>query len=166
MGYNDTVENVSRRQQSKDVSGMTQDEILKENFANALKLPPDAVNWLLEMWNLIQVFDDVADGDDIKRPDLDRAIYGAIVSLPTNPFYQKHQAALSPVLSLMVLKWLASDVAERKGLADARSYMWRAEYYGVVLTVATLVHGPSTETALVALRMYGETADEYMKEFE
>lgn len=145
---------------------MTQDEILKDNFTNALKLPPDAVTWLLEMWNLIQVFDDVADGDDIKRPDLNRAIYASIVGLPANPFYQRNQAALESVLSLMVLKWMASDVAEREGSADERAYMWRAEYYGVVLTVATLVHGPSAETALVALRMYGETFDEYMKEFE
>lgn len=145
---------------------MTQEQILRENFTNALKLPDDAVAWLLDMWNLIQVLDDFADGDDVARADLDQAIYASIVGLPQNPFFQRNSPHLLPALTQMVLKWMASDVAEREGKADERSYMWRAGYYDVVLMVATLVHGPSSEIALVALRMYGETAADYMKEFD
>lgn len=144
---------------------MTNDEILRDNFTQALALPEDAVSWLLDMWNLIQVLDDFADGDDVQRKDLDAAIYAAIVGLPANAFFQRNATSLLPALTQMVLKWMASDIAEREGLADERSYMWRAGYYDVVLMVATLVHGPSSEIALTALRMYGETAAEYMGEF-
>jgi hypothetical protein len=144
---------------------LTQDEILRDNFTRALSLPPDAVVWLLDMWNLIQVLDDVADGDEIDRPNLDAAIFASLVGMPSNPFFQKYQAHLLPALTQMVLKWMASDIAEREGCADERSYMWRAGFYDVVLMVATLVHGPSSQIALIALRMYGETAAEYMKEF-
>jgi hypothetical protein len=144
---------------------MTQDEILKHNLKEALKLPESAVLWLMDLWNLVQVFDDVADGDEIDRPDLDRAIFAAIVGMPQNSFFQKHSADLLPALTQMVLKWMASDIAERAGDADGRSYMWRAGYYDVVLMVATIVHGPSPEVALVSLKMYGETLDDYFKEF-
>lgn len=145
---------------------MTPEESLRLNFADALALPSDAVEWLVDLWNLIQVLDDVADGDAIDRPDLDRAIWSCLAGMPSNSFYQQHQAWLLPACAQMVLKWMASDLAERNGDADERSYMWRAGYYDVVMTVTSLVHGPSSEMAFRALAMYGETAAEYLKEFE
>lgn len=130
-----------------------------------LRLPPDAIAWLLELWNLIQVFDDVADGDDVPRANLDRAIWSTLSAMPSNAFYQRWQSWLIPALSQAVLKWMASDLAERRGLADERSYMWRAGYYDVVCLVVSLVHGPSSEMAYRALSMYGEACAEYLKEF-
>ena len=38
-------------------------EWLKENLQQVLALPAPAIEWLLMLWNAIQVFDDVADGD-------------------------------------------------------------------------------------------------------
>lgn len=130
-----------------------------------LDLPQDAVDWLCEFWNFIQVMDDAADGDKIDRGELDRAVWASLVKMPTNGFYQAHSAWLVPALAQVVLKWLASDLAERSGEADERSYMWRAGYYDVVCLVVALVHGPSSEMSWKALGMYGETCAEYLKEF-
>lgn len=150
---------------SYGVVSLTHEETLKANFADALQLPDAAVSWLADLWNLVQVLDDVADGDPIDRPDLDRAIWSCLAGMPSNSFYQQHQAWLLPACAQMVLKWMASDLAERNGDADERSYMWRAGYYDVVMMVTSLVHGPSSEMAMTALAMYGETTAEYLEEF-
>ena len=42
------------------------------HFEN-LDLPPEAASWLMDVWRMIQMLDDVADGDAIPRSDLDVA---------------------------------------------------------------------------------------------
>jgi hypothetical protein len=45
-------------------------EALEDHFTNTLDLPPAAVDWLLDLWQVIQVFDDAHDGamDHIRQP--------------------------------------------------------------------------------------------------
>ena len=130
-------------------------------------LPADAVQWLLDLWHVIQVWDDVADDDPILRADLDRAIFGSLVSLPANPFYLTHAQALAPMLAGLVLKWKAADDVEVAGQADERSFMWRAGYYDVILTVVMLTHGgvQAMRVARHIMHLYGEPFASYRKEF-
>jgi len=67
----------------------------------------------------------------------------------------------------MILKWQASDTAERDGQANAKSYMWRAGYYDLVLMAVSLVHGAGFATlhGHHVMALYGETFEDYMKEF-
>jgi hypothetical protein len=95
---------------------VTAEAHLRQHFFD-LRLPPAAAEWLLGVWNAIQVLDDAADGDPIDRGDLHRAIYDLFVDLPSNPFFVHNAGILLPALSLMVLKWKASDDAERAGQA-------------------------------------------------
>lgn len=145
---------------------MTPEQILAHSF-EVLDLGPDASSWLLDVWRCTQVFDDVADGGSVSGDDLGHAIWASLVGLQMNAFHARHAAALVPVLALQILKWHGANAAERDGTADARSYMWRAGYYDLVLMVACLVHGPEKAAALspVVMRMYGETLADYEKEF-
>lgn len=144
---------------------MNYEQSLRDNF-EALELPEAAIQWLLELWNATQVFDDVVDGDEVDRADVDRAIWALLAGMPSNEFYQQHQSWLIPALAQSTLKWMASDLAERSGCADERSYMWRAGYYDIVCLVVGLVHGPSSEKSWQALSLYGEACKEYLKEFD
>lgn len=134
---------------------------------DCLELPPEASAWLLDVWQVIQVLDDVADGDVVERPALDGAVWAALVTLPGNPFYIANYQALQAALATAVLKWKASDDAERAGQADARSFMWRAGYYDLVLLVVLLTKGHATamKDAVKVMRLYGEQLDDYLKEF-
>ena len=145
---------------------MSAEDHLRLHFTD-LRLPLAAVEWLLGVWNAIQVLDDAADGDAIDREDLHRAIYDLFVDLPSNPFFAHNAVALLPALSLMVLKWKASDDAERAECADARSFVWRAGYYDLVLAAVAVAHGRDEALAVArgVLSLYGETLDEYLKEF-
>ena len=132
-----------------------------------LELPPEASAWLLDVWQMIQTLDDVADGDKVQRPDLNAAIWASLVTMPANPFYLANAAALPIGLAMLVLKWQASDDAERAGEADARSYVWRAGYYDLILLVVLLTKGHATamKDAMTVMHLYGEKLDDYLKEF-
>lgn len=128
-------------------------------------LPDNAVLWLCDVWRAFQLFDDVADGGEILRPDLDQVIWVTLVGMPSNPFFIQNAGALLPVMALQIQKWQASDWAERNGKADERSYNWRAGYYDIVLTVATLCEPCDAKRCAHYLGLYGETFKEYISEF-
>lgn len=142
-------------------------EHLRAHFRDILGLPESAIAWLLDLWRVIQAFDDFADGDAVERSDLDTVIWAALVGMPCNAFFAANSQALLPVMATQVLKWQASDQAERAGNADAKSYMWRAGYYDVVLIVTQLCRGHdfARDAASTAMSLYGETYEDYMKEF-
>jgi hypothetical protein len=143
-------------------------ESLGKNLTEGLFLPVDAVKWLLDLFHAFQIFDDFADGDPVDRKDLNLLIWNTLVGMQQNPFYMTNSYCLSSIVGLNILKWQASDTVERSGNADAKSYVWRAGYYDIVLAVVQLCHGPvfAAQNAHIVLGLYGETYDDYMKEFK
>ncbi len=141
---------------------------LKENLDKLCQLPPAAIDWLLMVWDIIQVFDDVADNDQVEREDLNAVIWHTLVGMHQNPFFITHAPTLIPMLASMILKWQASDTAERQGKADAMSFAWRAGYYDVILMAVTLTHGSdfATKNAHLIMALYGEKLEDYLKEFD
>ena len=140
---------------------------LTEHFDTALELPPDAIQWLLDLWRVTQMLDDVVDNDPIDREELNSTIFLALVGLPANPFFQAHRINLLPVLATSILKWQASNFVEQNGIADEKSFVWRSAYYDVVLMVVMLCHGveKATNAAPYVMKMYGEVFADYVKEF-
>lgn len=158
---------IAATQQALPATGEQMRDSLQANLKTAFDLPDAAVAWLIGMWDAIQFLDDVVDGDVIDRAAQDRAINQLLVALPSNPFFMVNASILLPVVSVQLLKWQASDMAERSGVADAKSYMWRAGYYDLVLMVVQICHG--YDAALLAapsvMTLYGETLAGYLKEF-
>jgi hypothetical protein len=147
---------------------MTGVDWLRLNLQRVLALPAPAIDWLLMLYGAIQVFDDVADGDPVEREDLNAAIWNTLVGMNQNAFWIANCHSLAPIVATMILKWQASDQAERAGQADAKSFVWRAGYYDVVLMTVALCHGTqqATEKAQQVMELYGETFEEYLKEFD
>jgi hypothetical protein len=141
---------------------------LEDNLRQSLKLPEEAIRWLLDLWDVIQAWDDVVDGHAIERAALDRAIWLSMYGLPANVFFDRHRYALLPVMANAVLKWKASDTIERERLAEhyQKAYMLRAGYYDVVLHVLAIVHGDAEamKSAHIVPSLYGETYEDYVKE--
>ena len=140
---------------------------LRENLQKGLALPAPATEWLMMLYGAIQVFDDVADGDIVKRQDLNATIWNTLVGMNRNIFWIENAQTLTPIVANMILKWQASDQAERAGRADARSFVWRAGFYDVVLMTVALCHGSNhaTEVASDVMAIYGEKLEDYLMEF-
>lgn len=142
-------------------------DALRANLAQGFALPAACVEWLLEVWESIQTLDDYADGDPVPRERLDALIWSTLVSMPSNPWFAQHAGQLLPTVAQMVLKWQASDRAERAGKADARSFIWRAGYYDLVLSAVLLVHGAqaAAKVSHLVMSLYGERFEDYLTEF-
>lgn len=141
-------------------------EHLQTHFEN-LGIEENAIQWLLDVWDAIQLFDDIADGDDVKRSDLDKTLFNSFVGFNQNPFFSTNFHALNGLLNVALIKWQASDVAERDGEANAHSFMWRAGYYDLVVYCVVICKGYqfAQENSKYLMNMYGESYEEYMKEF-
>jgi hypothetical protein len=138
---------------------------LRIHFGGRLNLPQPASDWLIDLWQVIQVFDDVHDGHAVG--DEMPALWAALVTMPGNPFYLSNAAALQSAMATAILKWHAANRAEEQGQADEKSYVWRAAYYDVVLLVILLCHGQAValDMAPVVMMMYGEPFADYRAEF-
>jgi len=150
------------------VAEKTPVEWLRENLRDALSLPPDATAWLIMLYEATQTFDDYADGDEVPRRHFDALLWNTLVAIPQNSFFRAHCATLSPLVASSILKWQAADSIERgKGTPDARSFVWRAGFYDLVLMCVQLVHGPQVaiENAHHVLNLYGESFSDYLGEF-
>lgn len=136
---------------------------LKESFA----IQGEAHDWLMSLWNAIQVFDDMADGDMPDREDLIAAICDTLVHMPANPFFEANKAVLLPLIAVAILKWKAADDAEREGKPDEMSFAWRAGFYDIVLAVVQIIHGRDVamDAARYVMKLYGEKYAEYYEEF-
>lgn len=143
-------------------------ESIREKLKQAFSMPDEAVEWLCMLFDAIQMLDDVADGDPVDRSVIDSATWNLLVAMPQNAFFRVHSQALLPVMATQILKWQAANDAEKTGHADALSFSWRAGFYDVVLCAVNLVHGPNATTpaASAILRLYGESFEEYLKEFQ
>jgi len=140
---------------------------LARNLSETFALPQPAVDWLLSLWNIVQVFDDVTDGDPVDPQALRRAIYDSLAGFYQNQFFASHAGALVPLLAVNVLKWQGANDAERSGNAGPVSFTWRAGYYDVVLMVVNLCHGQQVaeQNAHLVMALYGESYDDYLTEF-
>jgi hypothetical protein len=137
------------------------------HFSN-LNLPLDTQRWLTDFWDVIQGLDDWRDNDVVDPAEKEKVIYQVMVALPSNLFFQRHAQHLLPIMSNLVLKWIAANRLEDNKEELNKAYMWRAAYYDLVLEVVRLVHG--YENAAVAsqyvAKMYGESFEDYVKEFQ
>lgn len=140
---------------------------LKQNLEGHFQLPASAVEWLLMMFQVTQVFDDVADGDEVLREELNKCIWSTLVAMPLNPFFVANSTTLLPVVALSILKWQGSDAVERAGQANEMSFGWRAAFYDLCMIAVQACHGVKRATELSGdvLKLYGETFNDYQKEF-
>lgn len=140
---------------------------LSRHLQQSFAITGEAHDWVMSLWNAIQVFDDMADGDFPEREDLFACIADTLCNMPANPFFQEHCETLLPLMAVALLKWRAADDAEREGTVSETSFVWRAGFYDIVLAVVQLVHGEAIarEIAQNVMRLYGENYADYAKEF-
>lgn len=140
---------------------------LSRNLQEGFGITGHAHDWLMSLWNAIQVFDDMADGDAPDRENLIAAIADTLCNMPINPFFQAHMGVLVPLMAVAILKWKAADDAEREGQCSEMSFVWRAGFYDIVLAVVQLVHGDEVakDAARHVMRLYGENYADYVEEF-
>jgi len=130
---------------------------------------PNAVAFLLDAFNVGEIWDDLIDKDKPVSPEaINTAFYTALVTLPNNPFYQAYRPQLSAVMVSGIHAWLDANKLERGSENDkACAYVLRVWYMELLTLVATLLHGFDYARS-ISLEMRAffthETLDEYIGE--
>lgn len=141
--------------------------VLFKHFST-LGLSNDAIRWLLDLWDVLQGLDDWRDGDEMSARDIELTIHKCLFELWSNPFFARNGSFLLPLLSSLVLKWCGANAIESSHKEHLpKAYIWRSGYYDLVLQSVAIERGVdfARDAAASVASIYGETLDEYMKEF-
>ncbi|WP_418131476.1 hypothetical protein [Variovorax sp. 278MFTsu5.1] len=116
----------------------------------------EAAAFLEMLFAVVHLWDDLVDGD--KQADTSLMMFGALIALPRDPFYQRHFAMLSPLMEMAMLNWLTANELERtNSAADKRiAFITRSDYLNVALMSARIVGGWdwAREVAATARRQF------------
>lgn len=104
---------------------------------------PNAVAFLLDIFNIGEIWDDLIDRDKpVADDDINTAFYTALITLPNNPFYRAYQAQLQGVMVSGIHAWLDANKLEQGDHNDrAYAYVLRVWYMELITLVAQLLHG-------------------------
>lgn len=143
--------------------------LLKPQLGVILKGNRDAVNYCLEMYRIIQVWDDLVDGDvPAGEQSIDSAFMASLVTIPSNPFFQQYSVYLIPTVLNCILQWQDSNKLEKSGTDHDlhMAFVLRASYFQLVSMCAYIVGGPEWANGIgpSIRKLYSETLDDYMKE--
>ncbi|HXC41317.1 MAG TPA: hypothetical protein VN667_20465 [Burkholderiales bacterium] len=104
----------------------------------------DAINLIDNVRVISHVWDDVVDGNPrLTREQVSDAFMLALVTLPDNPFYVQHRAALRGVMTVGALNWKIANQFER-GNAEERvlAHVLRYSIADICVLIAHLIGGP------------------------
>lgn len=76
----------------------------------------DALNFLVTISNITEVWDDLIDGDKpVTAGQVNGAFFDALVNLSNNPFYVKYRERLTPIIIQSINSWLDANDLEKGG---------------------------------------------------
>jgi hypothetical protein len=136
------------------------------NLRDVFKLPDSAVDWLVLIYDSIQVFDDFADGDPVSKKDLDLTLWDMMVGQYRNQFFISNSMVLIPLVEVAILKWHGANSLEKNNKADSMSFVWRASYFDLVLMAVKICNGLefATKNSHLVASLYGEDLVDYLEE--
>ncbi|MCQ9373269.1 hypothetical protein NMQ14_03290 [Methyloversatilis sp. XJ19-13] len=133
-----------------------------------LPLSPPAIRFLVDMYGLLQAWDDFYDGDDMPQSEKLSAIWASLVGIPSNPFYAANSGDFIPLLASLVVRWESANQLEAMRERLDIAFVWRAAFFDLVLHCLLIEHGPrfAMENGPSVARLYSETFETFTKEFE
>ncbi len=132
----------------------------------AVRNDQEAMLFLAHVHDVAHIADDIADGDmDNVGRGVETLLTIALVTVPKDPFYQKHFAKLHPLVANAITHWAIANEYERSGdiaMFD-RAFVLRSLYATLVVAAAEIVGGPVDGihwAREVGIRLWREWTDE------
>lgn len=137
----------------------------------ALQGNGDAIALCESLAFVAHLWDDVVDRDVALDEDrVNRAFWTALIDVPANPFYQRHQHRLAPVMRQIAVDWMEANQLEREGRHERTiAFTLRSGINGFVVQCAYIVGGfdwMREVSRAVRRQWHTETLDEYIAEQE
>lgn len=133
---------------------------------------PDALAFLRTLNTAVNVWDDLIDRDAPCGEDrIHAGFLAAMVEIPRNPFYQRHQQELQPCIEAAICDWIASIDMQRDPNPEmrGRAHVLRFSGLAVWLMCARICGGMQAGIdAALALRraIPNETLPDFLREIQ
>jgi len=137
-------------------------------FETIYKHDPEAVRVSLELVELVNIWDDLIDGDAVTPAEINAAFLAALCEIGGSYLWD-HTAA--EIARLQFFKWVASNAIEANPEADrtmrVKAFMLRAGFFDLFYHFAYKLHGMgwAEEVAPLIAVWYGETVEDHDREF-
>lgn len=142
---------------------------LTEHLGQWLRGNTDAIDLVLAVHDVVEVWDDLIDKDAEIRPEAINAVfYAALVTIPRNRFYKQHFDLLNPIIEAAILDWHTANALETRKTNDDLRNAYVLKCTGQLLTVlcARIIGGVNWARSVnLKIRSLGETWAEYSAEF-
>lgn len=137
------------------------------NLGEVCKGNIEAYAFLYDVWQVIEVWDDLHDGDKmVSAREVDEGFSRLFINLPANPFYTKNFTFLQPLVIMMIFNWKVSNELDADG-TKSQAYVLRNMYFQLCMGVAFIVGGPthSVEQGVQIWRdsAIGESLEEFTR---
>ncbi|GAB7221304.1 hypothetical protein VoSk93_05150 [Vibrio owensii] len=87
----------------------------REFIEHALLGDKAAIDFVVKLFNISQIFDDLIDKDKpVSDEDIFRSYWLCLIELPKNPFYMRHAATLIPMMQIFLVDYRDSVILERE----------------------------------------------------
>lgn len=131
----------------------------------------DAVSLLLIIREISHTWDDLIDCDKpVTHQQVNRAFWLSLVGIKTNPFYQRFESVLLPLLEQGILNYVASvDLERTAGHPRHLAHTARYAVGDVALVMARLIGGVDwamEQAATIKLLLQTDTFDDFNSEME
>lgn len=129
----------------------------------------DAVRFCKDLITLVDLWDDLVDKDKEKTNDEINDVFRiALINIPLNPFYQKFQGHLIPLIMNCILQWEDANKMEKSvELSDKhQAFMLKASAIQIISYCAFIIGGMdwSREIGIKIRKLYNENLEDFMKE--
>lgn len=141
------VADITRRFNVVDAFGgsaLTPSVVETRFLSECLKGNRDAVLFVRDLFDAFHFWDDLIDRDHALTDDaIHKSMYALVVEIPSNPFYQRHQAALMPLIVAAIHNWRAATDFERDGTEHQKlvAFVLRSSYVDILVMCAHLLGG-------------------------
>ena len=103
--------------------------------------------WVGKIFRVLHVYDDLIDKDRaLTKEEIHQTFWTALVDLPSDPFFTKHQGVLLPILINSIVNWkVANDIeAQEEPTKRALGVAWilRGAYIDLLSMALVLERGP------------------------
>lgn len=130
----------------------------------------DAVEMCEQIFHISQVLDDLVDQDKpVTSAQVIKTFWVALIELPANPFYRRHELIIRPLMAGALQDWTDSTALERENDAHGRhlAFVLRDQLTSMVVQCANLVGGYDwMQEVSVSIRKYfhDETLIDYIND--
>ena len=136
-------------------------------FNKFFKGNASAVSLALMLIEVSHAWDDLIDGDEVSKDDINKVFKYLIFDIPTNPVYRAIPSMPDHLLNVF-LRWRDATQMETEGDPDLeKTYMLRAGLYDMFSLIAFYMYGDewAQEIGPEIRKLYGETLDSLKGEF-